>query len=294
VQSFDDRRPALSEEEFHLLRDIVYEHCGIRVRDEMKFVMERRLWPRLDVLAMRDFSAYYRYLHYDLAGRAELEAAVDALTTNETYFFREPLQLRAFSEELLPRLKERNAARKRLRIWSAGCSSGEEPYTIAMLIHATGEFTGWDVGVYGTDISRRVLSLARRGEYGPSSFRVAPPAMVQRYLQAAGPRMRVTDEIRAWVSFGHLNLLDRDLAPLVPPADLILCRNVMIYFDEPARRRVLDVFYDKLNEGGFLLLGHSESLLSVSTAFELVHLQHDLAYRRPPRSTPGMKPGRGG
>ncbi len=272
----------MSAEEFRLLRDHVYAHCGILVREDMKFVMERRLWPRLEALGLPDFSSYHRYLRYDMQRHAELEAAVEALTTHETYFFREPVQLKAFSEELLPLLQQRNALTRRLRVWSAGCSSGEEAYTIAMLLKDSHRFEGWDVEVYGTDISRRVLATARRAEYGPSSLRVAPPELVTRYfVPLGGNKVRVRDDVRSWVSFGHMNLLDPESCLLVPRMDVIFCRNVMIYFDIPARRRVLEVFHGKLVPGGYLMLGHSENLLNLGADFELVHLRGDLVYRRP-------------
>jgi chemotaxis protein methyltransferase CheR len=271
-------------EEFRLLRDLIHDHCGILVRDDLKYVMERRLTPRLDALGLTTFAAYHRYLRYDVGRKAELDAAIEALTTNETYFFREPLQLEAFSEEILPALRERNDRLKRLRVWSAGCSSGEEAYTIAMLVQGTGLFAGWDVEIYGTDISKRVLAAARRAEYGPSSLRATPPDLVDRYFERTGGRVRVRDEVRAHVSFGHVNLLDPEMAQLVPRSDVVFCRNVLIYFDAPARKQVLRVLYEKLFEGGYLLLGHSESLISLSTDFELVHLRHDLVYRRPERT----------
>jgi chemotaxis protein methyltransferase CheR len=281
---FDEEgRPEMSAEEFRLLRDHVYSHCGILVREDMKFVMERRMWPRLEALGLRDFTGYHRYLSNDAQRREELEAAVEALTTHETYFFREPGQLEAFSEEVLPVLQQRNAALKRVRIWSAGCSTGEEAYTLAMLLRQSRRFEGWDVEVYGTDISRRVLATARRAEYGPSSLRAAPPEQVARFFIPLGAnKVRVKDEVRAWVSFGQLNLLDAEACQLVPRMDAIFCRNVMIYFDLPARRRVLQSFHERLVPGGYLLLGHSENLLNLGADFELVHLHGDLAYRRPP------------
>lgn len=268
-------------EDFRLLRDLVHAHCGILVREDMKFVMERRLAPRLEALGLLDFRAYYRFLRYGAERGAELEAAVEALTTHETYFHREPQQLRAFSEELLPLLQRRNARTRRLRVWSAGCSSGEEAYTIAMLLKESNRFEGWDVEVYGTDISRRVLEAARRAEYGPSSMRAIPPEALQRFFVPVGSRFRVREDVRAWVSFGQLNLLEPGAAQLLPQVDVVLCRNVMIYFDPAARKQVLRVFHDKLAPGGYLLLGHSENLLNLSADFELVHLRTDLVYRRP-------------
>jgi chemotaxis protein methyltransferase CheR len=282
----------MTAEEFRLLRDHVYSHCGILVHEDMKFVMERRLWPRLEALGLADFASYHRFLRYDAQRHAELEAAVESLTTHETYFFREPAQLKAFCDELLPMLEKRNARHKRLRLWSAGCSSGEEAYTLAMLLKDSRRFEDWDVEVYGTDISRRVLAMARRGEYGPSALRATSPEQLERFfVPAANNKVRVRDEVRAWVSFGHQNLLDEAGSQLVPRMDVVFCRNVMIYFDLPARRRVLKIIRDRLVPGGFLLLGHSENLLNLGADFELVHLRGDLVYRRP--ELPGVGGGEG-
>jgi chemotaxis protein methyltransferase CheR len=277
----------MTAEEFRLLRDHVYSHCGILVHEDMKFVMERRLWPRLEALGLADFASYHRFLRYDAQRHAELEAAVESLTTHETYFFREPAQLKAFCDELLPVLEKRNARHKRLRLWSAGCSSGEEAYTLAMLLKDSRRFEDWDVEVYGTDISRRVLATARRAEYGPSALRSTSPEQLERFFIPLGNnRVRVRDEIRSWVSFGHQNLLDEAGSALVPRMDVVFCRNVMIYFDQPARRRVLRIIRDRLVPGGYLLLGHSENLLNLGADFELVHLRGDLVYRRP--ELPGL------
>ena len=272
----------MSAEEFRLLRDFIYGHCGILVREDMQFVMQRRLWPRLEALGLKDFSAYYRYLRFDPQRRTELDTAIEALTTHETYFFREPRQLKAFTDEILPKLERRNARSRRLRFWSAGCSSGEEAYTVAMLLKESGRFEGWDVEVYGTDISRRVLATARQGEYGPSALRATSSERLGLYFTQIGPnRVRVRDDVRAWVSFGHHNLQDPETGPLISRMDAVFCRNVLIYFDTPARQRVLRLIYDKLVPGGYLMLGHSENLINLSADFELVHLRGDLVYRKP-------------
>jgi len=281
VARIDDHRPEMSAEEFRLLRDLVYERSGISIQEDLKFVMERRLWPRLEALGLRDFAAYHRFLRLDPRGAGELDFAIEALATNETYFFREPLQLQAFSREILPILEAQNRATRRLRVWSAGCSTGEEPYTLAILIEESGRFQGWDVQVLGTDISRRVLASARRAEYGPSSMRAMPEGYLERYFTPAGARHRLREDVRSLVTFGYLNLVEPGAGPLVPRQDAVFCRNVLIYFDLPARRRVLDLFHARLHDGGFLLLGHSESLINLTSAFELVHLQSDLVYRKP-------------
>jgi len=280
--AFDDEvHLPMSPEELRLLSELVYQYCGILFREEMRYLLERRLSPRLRAVGAADFAAYYRFLRYDPKGRTELESAVEALATSETYFFREPHQLRAFSEELLPLLARQLDSQRRLRIWSAGCSTGEEAYTLAMLVLDSGLFHGWHVEVFGSDISRRVVALARRGAYSRSALRQAPPEMVQRYLDHEGGHWTVKPEVRSLVSFGHLNLVDEHMLALVGHVEVVFCRNVMIYFDLPARRRVLRSFHAKLVDGGYLLLGHSESLINVTADFELVHLKNDLVYRKP-------------
>jgi len=277
-----DSGPPLSPEEFRLLRELINGYCGISFSDDAIYVVERRLRDRLRELGLDDFTQYYHHLRYHPSAKAEIEAAVDALVTNETYFFREEYQLRAFRFEILPALRERleRENRRSLTIWSAGCSTGEEVYTLAILVAESQLFEGWDVRVFGNDISRRVLATARRATYGPSSFR-AMPGQYDRYFDAVGDRRQVVSPIRAMCHFGHLNLLDRDRSALIGRADAIFCRNVLIYFDEHARRQVIDTFYERLYPGGYLLLGHSESLLNSTPAFELVHLSSDMVYRRP-------------
>jgi len=171
-----DGGPRMRRDEFRLLRDLVNKRSGMYFDDTSFFVFERRLRERAKALEIGDFSSYYQYLRFHPRGAEELEEAIDALVTNETYFFREEYQLRAFSEDILPRLHEQAAGahRRRLVIWSAGCSTGEEVYTLAILVLESKLFEGWDVRVFGNDISRRVLGIARRGVYPRHSFRAQP------------------------------------------------------------------------------------------------------------------------
>ncbi|MFL5300672.1 MAG: CheR family methyltransferase [Anaeromyxobacteraceae bacterium] len=273
--------PAMSLEHYRLLRDLIYAHSGLSFGEDLRYLVERRLAPRLQYHGLQDFGAYYRFLRHDAGRRAELETATEVLTTNETYFFREAHQLRSFAEELLPVLARENAALRRLRIWSAGCSTGEEVYTIAILLAQSGLFEGWDVDVFGSDIARRVLAVARAGVYGPHAFRTPEAEALKGWFRAVGGRWQVRDDVRRLASFGHLNLLDEGALSLVTSVDAIFCRNVMIYFDLAARRRVVAAFHARLRPGGHLLVGHSESLLNVTGDFQLVHLRHDLVYRKP-------------
>ncbi len=274
----------ITPEEFRLVQELIRQHCGLHFDDHNQYLIESRLSPRLQALGLRTFRDYYLYLRFHKSREAELEHLVNVLTTNETYFFREPQQLRAFTLEVLPALREKKlaAGQRTLRVWSAGCSSGEEPYTIAMLILDSGLFSSWQVEIVGTDISQRVLQLARQGVYGSSSFRATERHYLDRYFEPNGTRYRIRDSVRRLVSFGHLNLLDQRRLRLLEPVDVIFCRNVIIYFDQEIKRQVIDSFYDRLVPGGYLLLGHAESLINLSTRYVMAPMRHDVAYQRPP------------
>lgn len=280
--------PLLRADEYRLLRDLVSERLGIWFGPESRFSLERRLRERLTVRGLSSYGDYYQLLKYSPLAHDEWEEASELLTTHETYFFREDYQLRAFKNELLPMLAERNEQRRRLHIWSAGCSTGEETYTIAMLALESGLFDGWDVRVYGSDLSRRCIAAARRGIYGPTSFRVTDDEAKRTWFSpnlkpevGAAESLGVSPAVRALCHFGQMNLLDAERTNLVGRCDVIFCRNVLIYFDGASRKRVIEMFHERLVHGGVLLLGHAESLLNVSTAFELLHLKEDLVYRKP-------------
>jgi chemotaxis protein methyltransferase CheR len=273
----------LTREVFRLLRTLIYDYCGIAFDEDSGYLIARRLLPRIDALSLPDFGDYYRYLRSASGSvlRNEMEEIVERVTTNETYFFRESYQLDALRYEILPEAHEAQRRGTRFTVWSAGCASGEEAYTIAILLLESGLFHGWDVRVFGSDISRRVLQTARRGVYGRSSFRATDERILRRYFREAEGKHQVRDEVRQLVTFGQINLIDEPMMALVGEVDVILCRNVLIYFDRDSRKRAIDILYRKLVKGGYLLLGHSESLIHLTTAFELVHLKNDMVYRKP-------------
>ncbi len=278
----------MSDEEFRLIRDLVYSHCGLFFDNDSKYLLEKRLGKRLSMHNLPGYREYYHLLRYNRVKDQELSDIMDILTTNETYFFREAFQLKAFTEEIMPELiaeKEKKGERT-LRIWSAGCSSGEEPYTIAMLLLEMGCCNGWRVEIVGTDISHRVLQLARRAVYGKASFRATEEEYVRRYFQEQDGGFKIADAVRELVTISHLNLFDQNRLALLGRMDIIFCRNVIIYFDQTAKKRVVEIFYRMMREGGYLLLGHSESLMNISTAFTLRHLKNDMVYQKP-RNTGG-------
>jgi len=281
-----DSEFCMSDEEFHLLRDCVYSHCGIFFDNDSKYLLEKRLARRLTALNLPSFRDYYHYLKYNRKKDQELMDIMDILTTNETYFFRESFQLKAFTDEIIPELikTKHDSGNRSLRIWSAGCSTGEEAYTIAMLLHGIKELRGWHVEIIGTDISQRVLQHARRAVYGKSSFRATDEEYVKRFFIEQEDGLKVNDEIRNLVTISHLNLFDTNRMVMLGKMDLIFCRNVIIYFDLAAKKRVIESYFNSLCDGGFLLLGHSESLMNITTLFTLRHFKNDMIYQKPEKT----------
>ncbi len=241
---FEEKIIPLPDDVFRLLRDFIHGYCGIFFDDGSKFLLERRLSRRLEQHRLKTFEEYYHFLRYDRKREEELTILVDNLTTNETYFFRESPQLRAFSEEILPELREVLADRKILRIWSAGCSTGEEPYTIAMLLLESGDWwRDWQVEILGSDINQRVLHTARKGVYKKSAHRVTSPEMLAKYfIEEDKGDYRIVDKVKELVSFSSVNLLDPSKTSLISNMDIIFCRNVIIYFDKEAKKKVIESF----------------------------------------------------
>ncbi len=276
----------MTNEEFRLLRDFIYHHCGLYFSEENKYLIEKRLSKQVRTHKLKNFKDYYYLLRYGKNREEEVSAAIDLLTTNETYFFREESQLKTFAREIVPEIVSRKKKEgvRTLRIWSAGCSTGEEPYTLAMLLLEAPELRGWDIDIIGTDISQRVLQVARKGVYGASSFRTTDARYMKRYFNEVDGKYRIADEVKSLVSISHLNLFDDSRVALLGTLDAIFCRNVIIYFDLPAKKKVVESFNSRLRPEGFLLLGHSESLMNISNQFVLRHFTHDMVYQRPLQS----------
>ncbi|MGB9734796.1 MAG: CheR family methyltransferase [bacterium] len=273
----------LEDDDFHKLRDFIKDYSGIYFSDEQKYIFVSRLSSRLAVRKLNSFKDYYLFLKYDKAREEELSIVVDLLTTNETYFFREMLQFKALFEEIIPMIREEKASftKPSLRIWSAGSSSGEEPYTISILVKEYGVEKDFNVEIYATDISQRVLTISRKGIYGNASFRVTDEYYKKKYFEPYGDKYKIKDEIKNMVRISHMNLMDSALINLLAPMDVIVCRNVLIYFDLESKKKLIEKFYNKLGDKGWLLLGHAESLINITSLFKLVQLKNDLVYRKP-------------
>ncbi len=273
----------MTDREFSMFAELVRSHCGIAFGPETRFLLEKRVQRRMRELAIPSYSAYQYELRSDSRREGELAQLIDEVTTNETYFFRERGQLRALAGEILPEalLARRERGSGPITVWSAGCASGEEPYSVVILAMEAGLDPEKEMRVYASDISRRMLRRARQGTYREASFRETEPALREKYFQEKDGLWTISDDVKKCVDFIHINLMDRSRIALLGSMDVILCRNVIIYFDIDGKREVIHAFEEKLRLGGHLLLGHSESLLNVSSSLELRHLQSDLVYRRP-------------
>jgi chemotaxis protein methyltransferase CheR len=275
-----DPTPKLRDEEFRLFCALFLERAGLSFSDASFYTFERRLGGRLVELGLTTFDEYYAALRFSQSVDQELEYALELVTTAETYFFRQEYQLRSFSMEVLPRLRVEAAEARRLTVWSAGCSTGEEVYTLAILIKESGLFEDWEVRVVGSDLCRSRINFARAGRYRDASFRVTDQALRERYFERVPDGWLVRSDIQAMCQFAPSNLLEPTLGGM-GRVNVAFCRNVLIYLGSQARLTVLTNLYRRLSPGGYLFLGHSESLASVSTSFELVHLTGDLVYRKP-------------
>ncbi|HVZ37197.1 MAG TPA: protein-glutamate O-methyltransferase CheR [Polyangiaceae bacterium] len=279
--------PHLSVPEFQQLQRLFNEVAGLRFDATALVLFQRRLGPRLPVHELTSFRDYARVLS---ESHEELGAALELLTSGETYFFRHEEQLDLLAGKILPAIAAANAAVRRLIVWSAGCSSGEEAYTAAILVQESGLFQGWDVRILGSDLSPERIEHARQGCYFQGAFRSTDESLRSRYFVQSGRFWQVCEQTRQLCQFVTGNLLDTYFDPLIGRADVILCRNVLIYLDDAARARVLRNLYDRLASGGFLLLGHSESLKFLDVTLEFQSLQQDLAFRKPQRNRRGGEP----
>jgi chemotaxis protein methyltransferase CheR len=274
-----DAALAFTDAEFRMFRELLRSHCGLHFAEDLRYLLEKRVARRAEALGLNSFTSYHYLLRRGTDGDEELARLIDDVTTNETYFMRERDQLRALVEEILPEFRKEGAGP--VNVWSAGCSSGEEPYSVVMLALEAGLTPGRDLRVYASDISRSMLHRARQGEYRESSFRSTEDYLKAKYFVEKEGVHRISDDVKRHVCFAHLNLLDPARQGLLGTMHVVLCRNVIIYFDLETKRQVIQAFDAKLRPGGYLLLGHSESLINLSTAFELRHLRHDMVYRKP-------------
>lgn len=275
--------PPLSAEEHRLLSEWLSESYGICYGPEKRDILRARLDPCRSDLGMETFEQLYFHLKFHPRRKAELERLIPKLTNNESYFFRERRQFDLLSEEvfdeLMPRL--RRAGRQEVRFLSAGCSRGQEPYSLAIALRESARFGApWRRRITGVDIDRAALDAARAGRFTAHSFRGVEARIRDRYFRATADAWAIRSEVQKMVEFAPANLVEPGWAKAFPPQDVIFCRNVLIYFDDDGIRRALEGLYDALAPGGYLFLGHSESLSRHPHQFEVERRPGAVFYRR--------------
>lgn len=263
--------PVLGDAEFEFIRHVIGENAGIVLGPNKRQLVQGRLARRLRELGLSSYEAYCN--HVRDSGPEELVGLINALTTNVTAFFRENHHFEAMASYMLPEALKRNQQTRRLRIWSAGCSSGEEPYCLAMLVsECLPARERWDVKILATDIDSDIVAAAQRGVYPMDRVAAVPEARLRRFFRRGSGEnsgnAKVSDEIAHLISFRTLNLMHQ--WPMRGPFDIIFCRNVMIYFDQPTRERLVNRFGELLTDEGYLCVGHSESIHAGTSPFRLV------------------------
>ena len=275
--------PKLSDETFELLRDFIYSRTGIYFPEKKKYLIEGRLGKRLQILKLAHFEDYLHVLKYGQQRDSEFEALCNIVTINETSFFRNEAQMLAFHQKLAGELITKKPLGSRtLRIWSAACSSGEEPYTLAMLYleHLRPRFPDLRLEIIGTDINTAVVDMARVAEYSHYAIRSLPELYVKKYFDNYNGLFQLRTEVKELVRFEYINLIHHQAMRQMTHFDFIFCSNVLIYFDQKAKIQVIGDLYDSLNRGGYLFIGSSEMLHKISNAFKLVSFPKTTVYKK--------------
>ena len=274
----------LTINEFQMVSDFIYRRTGIRFESKKNYFLAKRVNKRMEEVSLGSVAEYVRMLRFSDPDGAEFQKLVELLTINETYFFRDFPQLQAFAEHCLMELIEEKAARgeKRLRVWSAGCSTGEEPYTLAIILREMVEdFKDWKVEILASDIDCGALQAAEKCTYGSRSIRDVPREYLDRHFtRMPGGSYKISKEIKKMVEFEYINFASKEILRNKRGFDFIFCRNVLIYFDEFSRKQLVDQFYIALEKGGYIFLGSSESVGRINTAFKLRRVEGYLVYQK--------------
>ncbi len=275
---------ALTLDAFRKFRDFFYTQTGIYFDDGKRYFVDRRLLERMRALGVQDFSEYFSVLRFEVSG-AEFQILVNLMTTNETYFFREEYQFKCLVESLLPELMQDRPPQP-LRIWSVPAASGEEPYSIAIyLLEHWPEVDTHEIELLASDIDTRMLEQAQAAVYTPRAVQYMPAPLLAKYFQALPDgNFQLSEDLRGSVNFSTVNINDLAQTRTFRDMDIIFCRNLLIYFDDLSRREAAEMFYEALRPGGFICLGHSESMSRISPLFTARRFPDGIVYQKPGRT----------
>jgi chemotaxis protein methyltransferase CheR len=273
--------PPLTSEEFGRLAEFLYRRTGMVFTEAKRYYVERRISERMSAMSSRSFNDYFVHLRGE--ERKEVEELINAFTVNETYFYREDYQLTCLTTDLLEARLTTKRPGDTIRIWSAPCSTGEEPYSIAIwLLENWKDVDTYDIEIVGSDIDTEVLEAAAEGIFRRRALMKLSPDLIARYFhELDDERWQILDDLRQSVRFSRVNLIDTKQTRPQGRFDVIFCRNVLIYFDDESRRIAAENLYDNLLPGGFICLGHTESMSRISPLFEVCRYSDAIVYRRP-------------
>lgn len=272
----------VSHEEFLKFREFFYRKTGIMFSESKRYFVDKRLSDRVKASGYKDFKDYFRFMRFQASGE-ELQHLTNIMTVNETYFFREDYQFHSMIDSMLPEIISKKKRKVPIRIWSIPSSSGEEPYSIALyLLEYWKELDQWDVELYASDIDTEMIQRAREGIFSNRSIQHLPLTIMDKYfMKLSDGTFQISEEIRQSVKFSMVNLNDPASTRPYRNFDIIFCRNLLIYFDDISRRKSAEVFYGALNPGGFICLGHSESMSRISSLFKIRKFTKSIVYQKP-------------
>jgi chemotaxis protein methyltransferase CheR len=271
---------AITQEDFLKFREFFYRKTGIHFEDSKRYFVDKRLVERIEETDSGNFRNYFITLRFETTG-IELQTLTNLMTVNETYFFREEYQFKTLVSSLLPELTTHKKDSSPLRIWSMPSSSGEEAYSIAMyLLEYWPGISQWDVEIISSDIDTSIITKARRGCFTGRSVQNLPKNLLRKYFSRSGDDYQISDELRNAVEFTRVNLMEPSDVRGYREFDVIFCRNLLIYFDDLSRRQAADTFFDALNPGGFLCLGHSESMSRISSLYQVRKFADSVVYQK--------------
>jgi chemotaxis protein methyltransferase CheR len=273
--------PSLTEEDFQKFREFFYRKTGIQFEASKRYFVDKRLIERMLFTGSPKFRNYFTMLRFQASGE-ELQTLTNLVTVNETYFFREEYQFKCLVSSILPELVARKKSDGPLRIWVLPSSSGEEPYSIAIyLLERWAQINDYDIEIIASDIDTQILDQARAGRYSARSVAQLPQQYLQKYFQRSGNDYQIVQELRSAVEFTRVNLSERADTRPYRNFDVVFCRNLLIYFDDVSRKAAAETFYDALRPGGFICLGHSESMSRISALYKVRKFPEAIVYQKP-------------
>lgn len=271
----------ISDEDFLKFKEYFYRKTGMLFEDSKRYFVDKRLVDRIEMTESVSFRSYFNTLRFEASGN-ELQQLINVMTVNETYFFREEYQFKCLVNSMMNEITSKKKDKSPIRIWSVPSSSGEEPYSIAIyLLEYWSDIDKWDVEIMSSDIDTKIISQAKIGHYSTRSVMHLSESLLNKYFRPNAGGYQICEDLRQAVEFNRVNIMDARDVQVYRDIDIIFCRNLLIYFDETSRRQAAEMFFDAMKEGGFICLGHSESMSRISSLFRVRKFPDAIVYQKP-------------